>query len=64
MMEERRRRRLWKWHAHSPAKKKTKNHLILGEKTKISECWKIVKGREAWHAAVHGVTKHQTQLSN
>ena len=24
----------------------------------------IVKDREAWHAAVHGVTKSQTQLSN
>ena len=24
----------------------------------------IVKGREAWHAAVHGVTKSWTQLSN
>ena len=24
----------------------------------------MVKGREAWHAAVHGVTKSQTQLSD
>ena len=24
----------------------------------------IVEEREAWHAAVHGVTKSQTQLSN
>ena len=24
----------------------------------------IVKDREAWHAAVHGVTKSQTRLSN
>ena len=24
----------------------------------------IVKDREAWRAAVHGVTKSQTQLSN
>ena len=29
--------------------------------TKLSE---IVQDREAWHAAVHGVTKSQTQLSN
>ena len=24
----------------------------------------VVMDREAWHAAVHGVTKHQTYLSN
>ena len=24
----------------------------------------LVIGREAWHAAVHGVTKSQTELSN
>ena len=26
----------------------------------LSEFWEIVKDREAWHAAVHGVTKSQT----
>ena len=26
--------------------------------------WKMVRDREAWHAAVHGVTKSQTQLSD
>ena len=30
----------------------------------LTKFWKIVKGREAWHAAVHGVAKSQTQLSN
>ena len=29
-----------------------------------SNPWEIVKNREAWHAAVHGVTKNRTQLSN
>ena len=30
----------------------------------LSKLWKIVKGREAWRAAVHGVKKSQTQLSD
>ena len=29
----------------------------------LSKLREIVKDREAWHAAVHGVTKSQTQLS-
>ena len=29
----------------------------------VSKLWEIVKDREAWHAAVHGVTKSQTQLT-
>ena len=29
-----------------------------------SKLKEIVKNREAWHAAVHGVAKSQTQLSN
>ena len=30
----------------------------------LSKLQKIVKDREAWHAAVHGVIKSQTRLSN
>ena len=30
----------------------------------LSKLQEIVKDREAWHAAVHGVTKSQTRLSD
>ena len=30
----------------------------------LSELWALVTDREAWRAAIHGVTKSQTRLSN
>ena len=30
----------------------------------LSKLWEIMEENRAWHAAVHGVTKNQTGLSN
>ena len=40
-------------------------NLVSGFTVVISEkLWEMVKDREAWRAALHGVVKSWTQLSN
>ena len=38
--------------------------IINSMDVNLSKFWEIVKDRKPWRAAVHGVAKSQTQLSN
>ena len=38
--------------------------IIKSMDMRLSKCQEIVKDREAWCAAVHGVAKSRTQLNN
>ena len=37
---------------------------VISPHVSLSECREMVMGREAWYAAIHGVTKGQTRLSD
>ena len=37
--------------------------IIASIDMSLSKLWKMVKDREAWHAAVHGVANSWTRLS-
>ena len=38
--------------------------IIDSKDMSLSKLWEIVKDRDAWHAAVNGVAKSWTQVSN
>ena len=40
------------------------DRLIDSIDVNLSKLWEFVMDREAWHAAVHGVAKSWTQLSD
>ena len=60
-------KRPWGWESLTAGGEGVTNDKIVGWHTKtmnmnLEKLWEIVRDREAWHAAVHGVTKSQTQL--
>ena len=38
--------------------------IIDSKHMSLSKLWEMIKNREAWHTAVHGITKSWTRLSN
>jgi len=44
--------------------KRFKSSFVVDLSLAVSKLQEMVKDREAWRAAVHGVAKSQTQLSN
>ena len=40
------------------------NSITDTMKMNLGKLWEVVRDREAWHDAVHGVAKSQTQLGN
>ena len=56
--------KVWRQNEKEAAEDEMLDSITNSMNMNLSKVWEIVEDRGAWHAAVHGVAKSQTGLSN